>query len=145
MTPLTFESPAKLNLFLAVTGRRADGFHDSGFGGGSAQVGRHAWSEAAEEFSLICNDPAVPIDATNLVLKAATVFRRTTGYPHGAKFTSEKRIPIGRWVWAAEAATPRPRFVPSTNLPETALSLERLGALAAEVGSDCPLFLNDGP
>ena len=70
-------SPAKLNLFLAVTGRRIDGYHDLvsvvaplDFGdqleAGSEERG------ARGQFSLACDDPEVTVDRSNLVLKAAT-------------------------------------------------------------------------
>jgi len=142
--PLTFESPAKLNLFLAVTGRRADGFHDLVSVVAPLKWGDTLTAELAEEFSVTSNDPAVPTDSSNLVLKAANVFRRITGYSHGVKFTLEKRIPMGAGLGggSSNAATALRAL---NQLAGNPLSLEQLGALAAEVGSDCPLFLNERP
>ena len=144
VTPLTFESPAKLNLFLAVTGRRADGFHDLVSVVAPLRWGDTLQAELAEEFSVTSNDPAVPTDGSNLVLKAATVFRRVTGYTHAVKFTLEKRIPMGAGLGggSSNAATALRAL---NQLAGNPLSPEQLSALAAEVGSDCPLFLNEGP
>ena len=89
-------SPAKLNLYLAVTGRRADGFHDL-----VSLAVPLVWGDELRvtptdgAFTLTCNDPAVPVDDTNLVLRAAHSFRTATGWTGGARFVLEKRIPMG--------------------------------------------------
>ena len=74
--PFSIFAPAKLNLFLAVTGRRADGFHDLVSVVAPVSFGDTLRAEPAETFSLVCNDPDVPCDASNLVLKAAAAFEK---------------------------------------------------------------------
>ncbi len=69
--PVAIFAPAKLNLFLAVTGRRADGFHDLVSIVAPVDCGDTLRAEPAEGFTLACSDAAVPADETNLVLKAA--------------------------------------------------------------------------
>ena len=72
-------SPAKINLFLAVTGRRTDGFHDLvsvvaplDFGDELvAEVGGGRREAGGSRFSLSCDHPDVPTDGRNLVLEAA--------------------------------------------------------------------------
>lgn len=144
MSALSFFSPAKINLSLAITGRRADGFHEL-----VSVVAPLAWgdtleAEPAAEFALACDDPAVPTDASNLVLKAAAAFRGATGWGGGARFVLKKRIPMGAGLGGgssnAAAALRALDRLAGTNLPR-----ERLAAIAAEVGSDCALFLHDGP
>jgi 4-diphosphocytidyl-2-C-methyl-D-erythritol kinase len=140
-----FFAPAKINLFLAVTGRRPDGFHDL-----VSLVAPVAWGDtlrlepAAEEFTLECDDHGVPRDETNLVLKAARAFRAATGWTGGARFFLEKRIPMGAGLGGgssdAAAALRGLNQLSGGLLPAPAL--ERL---ASEIGSDCPLFLRDGP
>ena len=144
MSVLTLESPAKINLFLAITGRRADGFHDL-----VSVVAPLAWGdtltvEPASEFSLVCDDPAVPLDGTNLVLKAAQAFRTATGFSGGARFSLVKRIPIGAGLGggSSNAATALRAL---NQLAGGVLTDTALATLAADVGSDCPLFLRSGP
>jgi 4-diphosphocytidyl-2-C-methyl-D-erythritol kinase len=143
VSTVTFESPAKVNLFLAITGRRADGFHTLVSVVAPLRWGDTLSVEPAEGFSLVCSDPAVPLDATNLILKAAHGFQKMTGLPHGAKFVLEKRIPIGAGLGggSSNAAT---ALQVLNQLTGGSLSLKQLSELAAEVGSDCPLFIHKG-
>lgn len=141
--PIVLAAPAKLNLFLAVTGRRADGFHDL-----VSLVTPVAWGDtltvtAAAEFSLSCDDPALPVDESNLVLRAARAFAAATKWRGGARFALEKRIPMGAGLGggssdAAAALRALNLLVGSPLAPDA------LAAVAAQVGSDCPLFLHTG-
>jgi 4-diphosphocytidyl-2-C-methyl-D-erythritol kinase len=113
---VTIFSPAKINLFLAVTGRRSDGYHDLvsvvaplDFGdvlaaeirGGGLET-RERKEETGEptpedgaHFSLVCDNPEVPVDGSNLVLKAAEAFAGATGWKEPVLFRLTKRIPVG--------------------------------------------------
>jgi 4-diphosphocytidyl-2-C-methyl-D-erythritol kinase len=141
---LTLDSPAKINLFLAVTGRRTDGFHNL-----LSVVAPLAWGdtltvEPADEFSVVCDDPAVPLDDTNLVLKAARAFQRIAGQAGGAKFSLVKRIPVGAGLGGGSSnAVTTLRAL--NQLAGEVLGEAQLRAVAAEIGSDCPLFLEGGP
>lgn len=145
MNSSVFFAPAKLNLFLAVTGHRTDGFHDL-----VSLVAPVAWGDtltvagAREEFSLECDDPLVPRDETNLVLKAAHAFRAATGWKGGAKFLLEKRIPVGAGLGggSSDAAAALRALNQLSGGLLTDAALERL---AGEIGSDCPLFLRGAP
>lgn len=140
---------AKLNLFLAVTGRRPDGFHDlvslvAQLDFGDTLTCELAGPNAGVESTLDCDDPAVPRDDTNLVLKAARLFADATGWRQPVRFSLTKRIPMGAGLGggssdgvAALRALDR--------LAGTALEHSKLAELAAQLGSDCPLFLHEGP
>jgi 4-diphosphocytidyl-2-C-methyl-D-erythritol kinase len=136
--------PAKLNLYLAVTGRRADGFHDLVSVVVPVDFGDTLTLEPAGEFSLCCDDPAVPVDGTNLVLKAAQAFRAASGWTGGARFTLTKRIPLGAGLGggSSDAATALQAL---NRLAGGPLAPAALAKVAAEVGSDCALFLAGGP
>lgn len=146
MDPLTVFAPAKLNLFLAVTGRRADGFHDL-----VSVVTPLDWGDAltatpAARFYLTCSDPAVPIDDSNLVLRAAAAFAAATGWSGGAAFHLEKRIPMGAGLGGGSSdAVAALRALARLADSAGALAPDRLATVAAGLGSDCPLFLSDGP
>ncbi len=139
-------APAKLNLFLAVTGRRPDGFHDLVSVAAPLTIGDTLRAEPAAEFALACDDPAVPTDGSNLVLKAAQAFAAATGWTGAARFELRKTIPMGAGLGGGSSdAVAALRALNRLAGPAYALGPERLAAVAAQLGSDCPLFLADGP
>jgi 4-diphosphocytidyl-2-C-methyl-D-erythritol kinase len=139
-----FTCPAKINLLLAVTGRRPDGFHELVSVVAPVEFGDTLVVEPADDFSLVCDDPAVPADGTNLVLKAAQAFRAVTGWTGGARFSLQKCIPVGAGLGggSSDAAS---ALVALNRLAGGVLAPAALAQVAAEVGSDCPLFLAGGP
>lgn len=142
-------SPAKLNLFLAVTGRRADGFHDLvsvaaplDFGD-QLEAGSREWG-AGSQFTLACDRPEVPVDKSNLVLKAAAAFVAATGWQGGVDFKLTKRIPVGAGLGGGSSnAVAALRAL--NQLSGGALAEDKLAAVAASLGSDCALFLHQAP
>jgi 4-diphosphocytidyl-2-C-methyl-D-erythritol kinase len=137
-------APAKLNLFLAITGKRADGFHDLLSVAALLDFGDTLRAEPAASFSLETDAADLPVDETNLVLKAARAFAAATGWNGGARFFLEKRIPAGAGLGGGSsdgvAALRLLNQLAGKPLPAPALV-----EVAAKLGSDCPLFLNDGP
>lgn len=144
MPPLSVFAPAKLNLFLAVTGRRADGFHELVSVVAQLDFGDTLRAEPAAEFSLATDAPEVPADETNLVLKAARAFAAASGWRGGARFFLEKRTPAGAGLGGGSSdAVAALRAL--NQLSGAQFPTARLAELAAQLGSDCPLFLHDGP
>ncbi|MDF3056484.1 MAG: ispE [Rariglobus sp.] len=138
-------SPAKLNVFLAITGRRTDGFHDLVSVVTPVEFGDTLTVELSDEgFSLVCDDLALEIDETNLVLRAARAFAGATGWKGGARFSLEKRIPVGAGLGggSSNATTALRALNQLAGAPLGALELARV---AAQLGSDCVLFLQRGP
>jgi 4-diphosphocytidyl-2-C-methyl-D-erythritol kinase len=140
----TIQAPAKLNLTLAVTGRRADGFHDL--------VSLVAPIDCCDTLSvqtiegsedrLATNDPTLPTDRRNLVLRAVEALRkRRPDLPRFA-IDLQKRIPSGGGLGggSSDAAAVLRLLGPETGLPSAGLA-----EVAAELGSDVPLFLQRGP
>lgn len=144
VNPVVLACPAKLNLFLAVTGRRSDGFHELVSVVAPVALADTLTVEPAAEFSLTCDDPALPADDTNLVLKAAVAFRVATGWRGGAKFTLAKCIPAGAGLGggSSDAAAALKAL---NGLAGNPLAPDALATVAAGVGSDCALFLAGGP
>jgi 4-diphosphocytidyl-2-C-methyl-D-erythritol kinase len=146
LSTLSIFSPAKLNLFLAVTGRRTDGFHDLVSVVAPVEFGDTLRIEAGDagEFALECDDAAVPTGEENLVLRAARLFAEKTGWGGGAKFFLEKRIPMGAGLGGGSSnAVAALRGLNS--LSGELLRGAELAAVAARLGSDCALFLPGGP
>jgi 4-diphosphocytidyl-2-C-methyl-D-erythritol kinase len=138
--------PAKINLMLAVTGRRPDGFHDLVSLVVPLDFGDELSAEPATHgrFELICDDPVLAAEPDNLVLRAARAFRAETGWAGGVRFNLTKRIPTGAGLGGG-----------SSDAAQAILLMEELAGIelgvavrfriAAAVGSDVPLFLLDGP
>jgi 4-diphosphocytidyl-2-C-methyl-D-erythritol kinase len=146
VSPLSIFAPAKLNLFLAITGRRSDGFHDLVSLAAPLDFGDTLRIESATEFSIACDSPDVPCDDTNLVLKAAKMFAEATGWKGGAKFFLEKRIPVGAGLGGGSSdAVATLQALNRIVDQHQRLGADALAALAARIGSDCPLFLQTGP
>ncbi len=142
---LSIFSPAKVNLFLAVTGRRADGYHDLVSVAAPLDFGDELAVEAKETgFSLVCDDAATPLDESNLVLRAAQAFAAATGWHGGAHFKLTKRIPLGAGLGGgssnAVAALRALNRLAGEPLVETGLA-----GIAAGLGADCALFLQNEP
>ncbi len=146
----TVFSPAKINLFLAITGRRSDGFHDlvsvaAPLDFGDDLAAELCGSEAGEgPFSLECDRPEVPVDGSNLVLRAAEAFAAATGWEGAVRFRLTKRVPPGAGLGGGSsngvAALRLLNQLAGGRLGET-----RLAEVAATLGSDCALFLMNAP
>ena len=150
-------SPAKINLYLAVTGRRADGYHNLvsvaaplSFGDElEAEISGPSFAKASEgragsQFTMECDDPAVPVDGSNLVLKAAAAFVEATGWNGNANFKLTKRIPVGAGLGGGSSnAVAALRLL--NKLSGGLLAESRLAGVAASVGSDCAMFLQGAP
>jgi 4-diphosphocytidyl-2-C-methyl-D-erythritol kinase len=138
-------APAKVNLFLEVLGRRADGYHEIATLMVAVDLADELDFEAAGsgELSLTSDDPGLPTGPENLVLRAATRLRDSTGCEAGARIRLAKRIPVAAGLGGGSsdvAAT----LVGLNELWKLGLSPAALAGLGARIGSDVPFFLN-GP
>jgi 4-diphosphocytidyl-2-C-methyl-D-erythritol kinase len=143
----TFETveelcPAKVNLFLAVTGKRPDGFHDLLSlmvpldHGDTIRVA----PAGGAGVSLRSNDPSLPCDENNLVLRAVAAYRHRHPFRLGLDIELEKRIPAGAGLGGGSSDAAGTLRALNRLLGQP-LSPGDLHSLAAGVGSDCPFFL----
>lgn len=139
---LLLPSPAKVNLWLRVLGKRTDGFHEVHTRmcplslADEVQVTRK--SEGVTH--LTCSDGTVPTDESNLALKALRTFEKVTGSTTAFDIHLEKRIPHGAGLGggSSNAAT----VLQAVNqLSGNPLDEVKLREIAAELGSDVPFFL----
>lgn len=148
MSSVVVFSPAKLNLLLAITGRRADGFHDLVSVVVPVKFGDTLRAEATDDgkFTLECDDPAVPLDETNLILRAAKLFRDAVAGPadKGVRFVLGKRIPIGAGLGGGSSNAVAALQALNQLTPKP-LANDTLLNLAVKLGSDCALFLHAAP
>jgi 4-diphosphocytidyl-2-C-methyl-D-erythritol kinase len=158
---IVIQTPAKLNLFFEVLGKRSDGYHEietlmCPIGWYDTLRFRATSSEELEfecHWGLATGDTIasdssgfeeVPQDGKNLVMRAVELVRRRTGTKQGAWVRLTKRIPTaaGLGGGSSDAAA----ALVAANLGwKLGLPPEELALMAAELGSDVPFFLNRGP
>ena len=147
MAEYSTSCPCKVNLFLAVTGRRADGYHDLVSLVCQTSLTDTLALSAAEEdgpATLDCSDAAIGSGPDNLVLKAAALFRETTQWRRRVHFTLQKAVPSGAGLGggSSNAAGALRLLVQASGRNPGA---ETLAGMAAALGSDVPLFLSRSP
>ncbi|OGT21793.1 MAG: 4-(cytidine 5'-diphospho)-2-C-methyl-D-erythritol kinase [Gammaproteobacteria bacterium RBG_16_57_12] len=134
-------SPAKLNLFLHITGRRPDGYHLLQtlfqFIDYCDELGFSVRPDG--QINCLTALPGVPVEA-NLVVRAARRLQAFCGTPLGVDITLTKRIPLGGGLGggSSNAAT---TLVALNQLWGLSLSPQRLAALGLELGADVPIFV----
>lgn len=135
-------APAKLNLFLHVVGRRADGYHLL------QTVFRFIdWSDTLRftprpdgEIRLAAPIPGVPPDS-DLTVRAARLLQTTSGCRQGATIHLDKRLPMGGGLGggSSDAATV---LLALNHLWQTGLSRPELEKLGLTLGADVPVFIH---
>jgi len=137
---------AKINLGLRILAKRPDGFHE--IRTVYQTIALHdrlelSLGKAKEEIRIECDNPEIPSGDGNLVYRACELWRRATGFRGRVRARLEKMIPTGSGLGGA-----------SSDAAATLEGLERLTgeklpprlrfSLAAQLGSDVPLFLLGG-
>lgn len=133
-------APAKLNLFLHITGRRADGYHLL-----QSVFMLIDWSdtlhfERRADGVLSREDLSTPLPADDLVLRAARALQQAAGVGLGAHIGVAKRIPAqaGMGGGSSDAAS---CLLALNRLWDLRLPLARLEAIGLALGADVPFFL----
>jgi 4-diphosphocytidyl-2-C-methyl-D-erythritol kinase len=135
------EAPAKINLTLRVLGKREDGFHEIETLIVPIGIADRLTVEEAEEWSFSCDDPTVPGDDRNLVVRAARLFSLETGLAGQLRVRLLKSIPHGAGL-AGGSSDAAATLRALDRFHGTALSRERLMRMAADLGSDVPVFVD---
>ena len=141
---LVLKSHCKVNLLLNILGRREDGFHELETIMQPVPLCDELQLErTADGLELSCSDSRLPMDASNLVHRAATVFLEKTGET-GVRIHLQKNLPLAAGIGAGSSnAAFTLRGL--NELFESPLNTDELQELAAGLGSDVPFFLQDGP
>ena len=137
-------SPCKVNYTLAITGVRSDGFHNLVSLVAPTRMGDDLFIDMADSDSIECNLEGVPCDESNLVMKAAILFRQATGLDKYFKFNLIKRTPHGAGLGGG-SSNGAIALKAINGMCGSPLGIEALSNLSAQMGSDCPLFLSGSP
>ncbi len=147
---LSVPAPAKLNHYLGILGRRADGFHElevvTTVLDGVEALTDTLQGELAESLSLTLTGPAsdgLEVDESNLVLQAWRLLEQEAGRSLPARLHLEKRIPHGGGLGGGSSDAAAALRL-GNDLFQLGTSPATLLRLAARLGSDVPLFLLGG-
>lgn len=134
-------APAKLNLFLHITGRRTDGFHELQTVFQFLDFGDTIDLELREDGAIRREGglPGLP-EADDLVVRAARLLAAVTGCGSGVAIRVVKRIPAGGGLGggSSDAATV---LLGLDRLWGTGLATDRLAELGLRLGADVPVFV----
>ena len=142
MNAAPWPAPAKLNLFLHVTGRRPDGYHtlQTVFQLVDLADELHFVPRADGEIRRLAGPAEVPTEE-DLCVRAARRLQAAAGRRLGADIRLEKRIPVqgGLGGGSSDAAT---TLVALNEIWGLRLPAETLAAIGLELGADVPLFVH---
>nr|QEV81821.1 4-hydroxy-3-methylbut-2-enyl diphosphate reductase [Prunella vulgaris] len=143
---LTLFSPCKINVFLRITGKRADGFHDLASLFHVISLGdkiKFSLSPSKSTDRLSTNVPGVPLDDKNLIIKALNLFRKKTGTDNYFWIHLDKKVPTGAGLGggSSNAAT---ALWAANQFSGCVASEKDLQEWSGEIGSDIPFFFSHG-
>ena len=134
-------APAKLNLFLHVLGRRADGYHELQTAFRLIDLADTLRFTARADGKVVRQQhlPGVPPEG-DLCLRAANLLKQSTGHSGGVEIRLEKRIPMGGGLGggSSDAAT---TLLVLNHLWQLGLKRGELQQLALRLGADVPVFV----
>ncbi len=139
---LLVQSPAKLNLFLHITGRRADGYHTL------QTLFQFVELHDSLEFS-VTDDGKILLDSPikglapgdNLIEKAAALLQRHSRCTQGAHIKLTKRLPMGGGMGGG-SSNAASTLVALNQLWQTGLNKQQLSDLGLQLGADVPIFIH---
>ena len=149
MEKLSVLAPAKINLYLNVGARRADGYHDIESVMQTVtlfdrmEVTKYPFS-GKNEIRLFCSEEELPLDENNLICRAAAAFFKAAGIAgYNVSFALEKRIPMqaGLGGGSSDAAA---TIIALDRLYQTSMTLERMCEIGVKIGADVPFCLKKG-
>lgn len=141
MLSVVLPSPAKLNLFLHITGRRADGYHSLQTIFQLLDYG-DSLTFTLNQSGDISLSPAMDTVAAedNLIVRAARLLQSAAGCTQGCDIGIDKQIPMGAGLGggSSNAAT---ALVGLNQLWQSGLSSDELADLGTQLGADVPVFV----
>ncbi|MDG1752656.1 MAG: 4-(cytidine 5'-diphospho)-2-C-methyl-D-erythritol kinase [Thalassotalea sp.] len=137
-----FPSPAKLNLFLHIVGRRADGYHELETVFQFLDFGDNLSIRRTTSATINLLTPIEGVsNESNLIVKAAKLLQEKTQTPFGAEIKIKKVLPMGGGLGggSSNAATV---LLALNLLWQTKFSYNQLAELGLQLGADVPIFIH---
>jgi 4-diphosphocytidyl-2-C-methyl-D-erythritol kinase len=138
-------SPAKINLFLQIIGKRPDGYHDLA----SLMCCISLYDEivikvGARGTSIVCSHPEVPQNETNLAYRAATLFLDTLKTSDGAEIILDKQIPVAAGLGGG-SSNAAGVLLGLNHYFGDPFSRDQLMTMGLSLGADVPFFIFQKP
>lgn len=138
-------APAKINLYLDVTGKRPDGYHE--LVTLMCSIGVYDTVRLnfdAPDIRVFCPHPDVPEDGTNVACRAAALFFAKTGISSGVHIAIEKTIPVGAGLGGGSSDAAAVLTGLNRHFGEP-FSGDDLLRISAAIGADVPFFIPGKP
>lgn len=142
MNELQLPAPAKLNLFLHITGRRPDGYHTlQTVFQFLEQADQLHFVRREDNIITLSPDIAGVASADNLIVRAARALQRAADCQLGADIRLDKLLPMGGGLGggSSDAAT---TLLALNTLWQTGLDLDQLATIGLSLGADVPVFIH---
>ena len=135
-------APAKLNLFLHIVGRRADGYHLLQTVFRFLDHGDKLYFDVREDDAVVLETPLPGVPAAqDLTVRAARLLQQASGVQRGVNIRVEKHLPMGGGLGggSSDAAT---TLIALNHLWQAGLSRIELETLGLQLGADVPIFVH---
>ena len=140
-SPITWPSPAKLNLFLHINGRRPDNYHELQSLFQILDYGDELQFDVVPDGNVELKTPIEGVENNdNLIVKAARLLKQETQTSLGCEITLTKKLPMGGGIGggSSNAAT---TLLALNYLWNTKLNISQLAELGLSLGADVPIFV----
>ena len=134
---------AKINWFLNILGKRPDGFHEICTVFQTVSLFDTLTFSENDELVLTCDDERIPTDERNLIIKTVELLRERFNVEKGAKIHLEKNIPSPGGL-AGGSSNAAVALIGLCAFWDLEIEFKELEKIAANIGSDVPLFLRGG-
>lgn len=142
MTSIALRAPAKINLFLHITGQRSDGYHELQTAFQFLELSDQLiFSTTADSAITLYGDTQGIITEDNLIYRAAIALRAASDTHIGARIDVQKSLPMGGGIGggSSDAAS---TLLALNKLWRTGLSLDNLATIGVQLGADVPVFVH---
>jgi len=142
---LSLPSFAKVNWSLQILGKRPDGYHEVRTILQTISLHDDLYFEISRDsaVALSCNEPDIPTDDRNLIIRAAYALKDRYNVDYGASVRLKKRIPAKAGLGGA-SSNAGVALLALVQLWQVEATLRSLLEVAAELGADVPFFLLGG-
>ncbi len=142
MTAVIVDCPAKINLFLEVLGKRADGYHEVATVMQTIELYDRLFFRGREKgVKIICRKACVPVDERNLVFRTIKLLSAETGVNRGVEIEIDKRIPVASGLGGASSDAAG-TFIAINKMWNLGLTKEDMISLSEKIGTDIAFFIH---